>query len=82
MDRASLGRWLADRFTPDQWDRGVTRSDLLRAAQDERDLQQWFAGLHEGGLYKSPQDVLAGVPHTGWEDQGMGAPMGEGRAGS
>lgn len=82
MDQASLGSWLADQFTPDQWDRGVSRSDLLRAAEDDDDLRGWFAGLDEGGLYRSPQDVLEGMPHTGWEDQGMSGPMGDSPSGS
>lgn len=76
MERQDLGPWLADRFTPDHWDRGISKSDLITAAEDDDKLVQLFGQLPDGGLFRGPDEVLQGMPHRGWEDARLPGPLG------
>lgn len=76
MEQRNLALWLAEQFSAEHWERAVSKDDLIAAAGDDEDLACRLALYPEGGLYRSPEDVLKGEAHRGWEDQRLPGPLG------
>ena len=68
MDEQNMQAWLGTRFAQAQWDVGVRKEELLRAAEDDASLHRIIELYLADRLYQSHEDVLQAIPQQAWQE--------------
>ena len=68
MDQQNMRLWLDARFAQAQWEVGVRKDELLRAAEDDDALHRVIELYLADRLYQGPDDVLQAIPQQAWQE--------------